>query len=357
MDSKPKRPTTLRQVAAHAGVSASTASLVINGKGEISEATRQRVLRAVSELRYAPREARPRIEANTICFLKIAKHGHTVNHDHKHFISDYIDGMSFEATRRDYSLQVVSHDGEDTRELLEALSGSDLRGIVALGTELLDDDVETLLQSGLPTVFIDTYKPFLDANFVDMDNEQAIYQTLHYLRDRGFRRIGLVSSYAAVTNFRLRHDAFFRAMAQLGLDVEEHAVLSVDSTLEGAYQDAAAQLADDRPIAEAYFCANDIIAYGFMKALRDRGHDIPRDVSIIGFDNLPMSEIFEPALTSVNVPKQKIGAMAISLLDDLIASKERQPGVKVLVSGNLVLRKSVSEPLHSEAAEVGAAVS
>ncbi|BDA83169.1 LacI family transcriptional regulator [Aureimonas sp. SA4125] len=342
-----KRPITLRQVAEQAGVSASTASLVINGKGEISEATRQRVLGAVKDLRYAPREPRSRPDiANTLCFLKIAKHGHTVNRDHSHFISDYIDGMSFEATRRDYSLQVVSHDGEDTRGLIDTLTGSDLRGVVALGTELVDEDVETLLRCGLPMVFIDTYKPFVDANFVDMDNEQAIFQSLDYLKSLGFRRIGLVSSYAAVTNFRLRHEAFLRAMSSLDLAVEEQAILSVDSTLEGAYRDAQAQLADDRTIAEAYFCANDIIAYGFIKALRKRGCDVPRDVSVIGFDNLPMSDMFEPALTSVNVPKQKIGAMAIRLLDDLIISKEPQPGVKVLVSGNLVVRKSVGEPLR-----------
>ncbi|MEC5322895.1 substrate-binding domain-containing protein [Aurantimonas sp. A3-2-R12] len=115
----------------------------------------------------------------------------------------------------------------------------------------------------------------------------------------------------------------------------------MDSTLEGACRDAETQLAQDSPISEAYLCANDIVAYGFIKALRDHGYEIPRDVSIVGFDNLPMSEVIEPALTSVNVPKQKIGAMAIRLLDDLIVSKESQPAVKVLVSGNLVVRKSV----------------
>ncbi|WP_442880598.1 substrate-binding domain-containing protein [Aurantimonas sp. C2-5-R2] len=176
-----------------------------------------------------------------------------------------------------------------------------------------------------------------------MDNEQAIFQTLNYLKGRGFQRIGLVSSYAAVTNFRLRHNAFLHGMSSLGLEVEDGAILSVDSTLEGAYRDAETQLAQDRPISEAYLCANDIVAYGFIKALRDRGYEIPRDVSIVGFDNLPMSDMIEPALTSVNVPKQKIGAMAIRLLDDLIVSKERQPAVKVLVSGNLIVRKSVGE--------------
>lgn len=345
MDVKSKRPVTLRQVAEHAGVSAATASLVLNGKGEISKATRQRVLRAVDEMHYVPRGARKSDSGsgNTVCFLKIAKHGRTVNRDHNHFISDYIDGMSFEATRRDYSLQVVSHEAEGMQGILDALSGSDLRGVLALGTELSEGDVLSLLRCGLPTVFIDTYHPFLDANFVDMDNDQAIFQTLRYLKGRGFRRIGLVSSYAAVTNFRLRHDAFLRAMSSLGLEVREDAILSVDSTLEGAYRDSGEQLAKTPPTAEAYFCANDIIAYGFIKALRERGYEIPRDVSVVGFDNLPMSEMIEPALTSINVPKQKIGAMAIRLLDDLIVSKESQPAVKVLVSGSLVVRESVGK--------------
>ena len=346
MESDSKKPATLRQVAELAGVSAATASLVLNRKGEISEPTRTRVLQAMEELRYVPRGERPRSEelpaeaVHTVRFLKIARHGKTVNRDHSVFISDYIDGMSMEATRRDYSLQVVTHEGEEISSILKGLQGADLRGIVALGTELSDDDIRQVMGCGIPNVIIDTHRPFMGGNFVDMDNDQLVYRALDHLMAQGFRRIGMVSSYSSVENFRLRHDAFLRGMAAHGLECRPAEILSVESTLEGSYADSMRQIAHGK-VADAYLCANDIIAFGFIRALREHGIRVPEDVSVIGIDNLPMAAMFDPPLTSLNVPKQKIGAMAIRTLDDLIIADTAQPPIKVLVAGDLVLRDSV----------------
>ena len=348
MESDRKKPATLRQVAELAGVSAATASLVLNRKGEISEATRTRVLQAMEALNYVPRGERPRLEGlpgeavNTVRFLKIARHGKTVNRDHSVFISDYIDGMSMEATRRDYSLQVVTHEGEEISSILKGLQGADLRGIVVLGTELSDEDIRLVMGCGMPQVIIDTHRPFMGGNFVDMDNDQLVYRALDHLMDQGFRRIGMVSSYSSVENFRLRHDAFLRGMAEHGLDSNPKEILSVESTLEGSYSDSVKQLARVS-VADAYLCANDIIAFGFIRALRVHGLKVPEDVSVIGIDNLPMAAAFDPPLTSLNVPKQKIGAMAIRMLDDLIIADVVQPPIKVLVAGDLVLRDSVRQ--------------
>ena len=337
-----KKPVTLRQVAEQAGVSAATASLVLNGKGEISEATRQRVLSAVREMNYKPRTGRSRPDSvHTLRFLKIARHGHTVNGDHSHFIADYIDGMSYEATRRDYSLQVESFEGTNIDRIAESLRAGDLRGAVILGTELTEAEVQTIARAPLPLVFIDTYHPQLDLSFVDMDNDQAVFSVLRDLAERGYRKIGMVASHTAVTNFALRRAAFLRGMAILGLKAEEALILSVDSTLQGAYREGAEQLAGSRELAEAYFCANDMVAFGFMKALRERGLRIPEDVAVVGFDNLPMSAMNEPALSTVDVPKRRIGAMAIRLLDDMLVARTPEPATKVLITGSLVSRETV----------------
>lgn len=348
MDTDSTKTVTLRQVAERAGVSAATASLVMNDKGDISEATRRRVLKAVKEMNYSPRSSRQKADAqagaqNTIRFLKIARHGQTVNRDHNHFIADYIDGMSYEATRRDYSLQVVSYESESIAEMLAALRGADPVGLVVLGTELSQAEVIALSQSGLPTVMIDTFHPLVAANFVDMDNDRLIYSALSHLKTAGFRRIGLVGSHSAVTNFALRESAFHHGMAALGLPVDPQLNLAVTSTLDGAYRDTLAQLAGRAQLAEAYLCANDIIAFGFIRAMREMGHRIPDDISVMGFDNLPMAEVFDPPLSSVNVPKQRIGAFAIRLLDDLIVARDTPPPVKILIDGELILRQSIRD--------------
>jgi len=336
-----KTAPTIRDIAKAAGVSPATVSLVLNGKGEISGTTRARVLEAVAALDYIPKISKGRVDASeTLRFLKIAKHSHTVNRDHSHFISDYIDGMSIEATRRGYTLEVASHEGQSITAIAESLAGSPIRGVIVLGTELSESDVKIIQGIGLPTVFIDTFYDVIDANFVNMNNEDAVYKALSRLQRQGFQRIGFVASHVDTTNFRLRQDAFFKNMARLGLKVGESDVISVESTYDGAYSDALELLRGGAEIAECYFCTNDVIAYGFIKALKECNIRIPDDVSIIGFDNLPLSSTMDPALTTIDVSKRKIGYLAITVLDDLINASEAQPPVKILVGAELIARSS-----------------
>lgn len=339
-----KKTLTMRDIADAAKVSPATVSLVLNGKGDISSVTRARVLEAVAKLKYVPRSSKVSGEpGEKLRFLKIAKHGHTVNRDHSVFISDYIDGMSAEATRRNYSLEIVSFEGQPISAVVESLVGAPVGGIIALGTELSEADVELIQGIGLPTVFIDTFYDVIDANFVDMNNEDAVYKVLSRFREQGFQRIGFVASHVSTTNFRLRQDAFFKNMGRLGLKVAERDVLSVESTYDGAYADTLELLRHPIDLADCYFCTNDIIAYGFMRALKESGVRVPEDVCVIGFDNLPQSATSEPALTTIEVSKRKIGYLAVTVLDDLISAVEPQPAVKIQVGAELVLRASHSK--------------
>lgn len=346
---KKKKSFTIRDIAENAGVSPATVSLVLNGKGEISGETRARVLESVSRLNYVPRIAKTGSGgAGTIRFLKIAKHGGTVNRDHSVFVSDYIDGMSLEATSRNYALEVVSFEGQPISAVAETLAGAPIRGVIALGTELSSSDIHMIQGLGFPTVFIDTFYEVVEANFVDMNNEDAVFKVLSRFKQVGFNRIGFVASHTETTNFRLRRDAFFQNMQRLELKAQERDILSVESTYEGAYRDTCAMLNAGLDLAECYFCTNDIIAYGFIKALKEKGIRIPKDVSVIGFDNLPQSATMEPGLTTVEVSKRKIGNLAVTILDDLINTSDPQPPVKILVGASLVVRSSVAELATTE---------
>jgi LacI family transcriptional regulator len=338
-----KKTLTIRDIATAAGVSPATVSLVLNGKGDISGVTRARVLEAVASLNYVPRSTKAGSEStDTLRFLKISKHGHTVNRDHSVFISDYIDGMSAEATRRNYTLEIVSFEGQPISAVAESLAGAPISGVIALGTELSETDIRLIQGLGLPTVFIDTFYDVIDANFVDMNNEDAVYKVLSRLQTSGYSRIGFVASHVDTTNFRLRQDAYFKNMTRLGLKAREGDIISIESTHEGAYSDTRALLEAGIDLAECYFCTNDIIAHGFMRALKEFGVRIPEDVSVIGFDNLPQSATIEPPLTTIEVSKRKIGYLAVSVLDDLINAAEPQPPVKILVGAELVIRSSDS---------------
>ena len=130
-------------------------------------------------------------------------------------------------------------------------------------------------------------------------------------------------------------------MRAFGLDFNAKDIVTVDSTYEGAYKDMLNKLQGGLKVPECYVCTNDIITYGCIKALRESNFSIPQDVSIVGFDNLPMSLTMDPALTTVDVSKRKIGQFAIQLLNEINISTETQPPVKILVGANLVVRDSV----------------
>lgn len=334
---------TIRDIAKAARVSAATVSLVLNGKPGISEETRERVLNVASGLNYTAKEAQSQRPAwsRTLRFLKIAKHGHTVNRDHNTFISDYIDGMSQESVRRGYKLEVVSFEGQPIDEIAHSFTGN-LGGVVVLGTELSRGDIRLFQQVEIPIVFIDTFYDKIDANFVNMNNKDAVDKIISHFVERGFRRIGFIASNVETINFQLRTEAFLECMTSRRFDVAPGDIVVVDSTYDGAYQGMAEWLGKHPNLPECYFCTNDIITYGCIKALREFGFEIPGDISIVGFDNLPMSSAMAPPLTTIDVSKKQIGYLAIRALDDLIRATEPWPPVKTLVGAQLIVRDSVT---------------
>lgn len=334
---------TVKSVAQRANVSAATVSLVLNGKSGISEETRTRVLQAATELNYAKRPARlPKAErSGTLRFLKIAKHGHTVNRDHNIFISDYIDGLSGEANLLGYKLEVVSFEGEPIEDIAASLAGAAVDGVIVLGTELNEADFQLLNAGPVPVVIVDTYCDFTECNFVNMNNKDAVYKIVSYLVGRGFKNIGFIGSSVPTINFHLRKAAFLEIMKKFGLAVAAKDIVTVDSTYDGAYEDMRAKLSAGLKVPDCYFCTNDIVTYGCIKAFREFDIRIPQDLSIVGFDNLPMSATMDPPLTTIDVSKQKIAYLAVRLLDELIKSGKSQPCVKILVGADLVARSSV----------------
>lgn len=342
---------TVRDVAQRAQVSAATVSLVLNQKGGISADTRKRVLLAAADLGYearAPKAPQP-ARLQTLRFLKIARHGSTVNRDHNTFISDYIDGMSKQAAACGYKLEVVSFEGAPVPDIVASLRGADLSGVVVLGTELTEADVKLFeaasTASALPLVVIDTFYDLLECNFVNMNNKDAVFKALAHFVSSGFSRIGFIASNVQTTNFHLRHHAFIDGMKHFGLPFQPSDIVVVNSTYDGAHRDMLAKLRAGLVVPDGYICTNDVITYGCIKALREFEVRIPQDLSIIGFDNLPMSATMDPPLTTIDVSKQKIGNLAITLLDELIRSSVREPAVKILVGAELIVRHSVAKKL------------
>lgn len=333
---------TIRDVAAKAGVSPATVSLVLNHKTGVGEKTRERVFQAADESGYTiSLEKKVRKSGGVIRFLKIARHGHILNRNHNVFISDYIEGLEKEASAYGYVLEIRNYEGFNPEEILKELGESTPVGVVVLATELNEEDIPLFESVKIPIVFIDTSHPYSPFDFIDMDNEGAVYSIISAFKERGHKKIGLVKASIETRNFRQREKSFYDALQYFGLEKDKNWEYSVDSTFEQSYGDMKEQLEKERELPTAFFCVCDIITFGCMKALKERGISIPRDLSLIGFDDLPSGSLSDPPLTTIKVSKRRIGRRAFQLLKRRLEGSGELPYEKVNIGSELIIRDSL----------------
>lgn len=338
----------IKDIADAAGVSPAAVSMVLNNRSGIGEKTRQKILSIARSMKYDVERSSNLLHnrKTTIRFLYISRHGHVVNHEHEVFIANYIDGMSQATAKFSFALEISKILEGSIEEILHAATSDRIGGVIVLGTEIAKEELKGLSSINVPIVIIDNYDEVLAYDFVDMNNKESVFTAVAHLVSKGHRKIGIVESYVATPNFAMRAEAFREAMKCQGLEFRKEFCFQVDSTFEGAYRDMSGALGalEGRPkLPTALFCSNDIIAYGCIKALREKAIRIPEDISLIGFDNLPSSAMMEPALTTIEVSKQQIGRLAVQLLNDRILARNSQPTSKILVSGQLIERASVRD--------------
>ncbi|MBF9014973.1 MULTISPECIES: LacI family DNA-binding transcriptional regulator [unclassified Oceanispirochaeta] len=334
---------TIRDIAEKAGVSPSTVSLVLNNKSGVGDETRALVFKIADEMEYKGGRRSNRKNDKTIRLLKIARHGHIVNRDHNVFISDYIDGIEQEARLHGYALEVQSYAGLDHNSLIRDLERSGVAGALVLATELHMEDIPPFQNLATPLAFIDATHPVAPFDYIDMDNEGAVFSIIKTLKEKGHREIGLIKSSIETRNFKAREDSFYTALRYYGLEIRDDWIFATDSTFEQSFLDMEKILSDDPVLPSVLFCVCDIIALGCMKALKNHGLSIPEDISLVGFDNLPSSELSDPPLCSVKVSKSRIGRRAFQLLLRRINDPGTLPYEKVLIGSELILRDSLGD--------------
>jgi len=336
--------TRIKDIADKANVSTATVSLVLNNKPGVNQKTRERVIAVARDLGYPLTQTLfyKQLKRGTVKFLKIVKHGHVLNRDHDVFISDYIEGLDLEARNHGYSLEINSFNTKNMNEVIHHIEDSHLNGIVILGTELNEEDISNFENRfSVPIVFIDTIYDYLNFDFVDMNNIDSVYTIISYLVKQGHKNIGLITTYVEARNFRLRELGYSKVLKHFNIPINEQFIYKVDSTFNGAYNDMIKILNRHRELPSAIFAVNDITAYGCIKAIKENGYKVPDDISIVGFDDLPLSELMDPALTTMRVSKRRIGKVAIQILNERIKSKKVFPPIKTVISGNLIERSSV----------------
>ena len=335
----PGKSPTIHDVARHANVSTATVSRAISAPHRVSEATRERVSAAVISTGFTINQAARslRLRAARTILIAFPNIGNP-------FYSTILDAALLEASSRGYGVLVANRLGDNpTQWLKEYFHSSRADGMVLFDGSLDTNQLHGLKtpQGKFPLIVACDELPDPRLHAVSTDNRAAGYVATRHLIDLGHRRIGHIhcrSKNPAVASDRLL--GFLDAMREARLHVPEAWLVDGDFSMASGERAGQAFLAlDDRPT--AMFSGNDEMAIGFLSALRRAGVLCPRDISIVGFDDIAVSRCVSPALTTVRQPREEMGRLATRALIDIL--EDDVPSllpIKVVLETELIIRES-----------------
>jgi LacI family transcriptional regulator len=327
---------TIYDVARAAGVSTSTVSHVLNSTRYVSEETKQRVHRAMEDLRYRPNNlARGlvRQETRTLALI-VADNGNPFFAELARAIEDY----GFEAG---YNVILCNSDRSTSKELayLDMLISKRVDGIVYTTMSTQQDQLLPLVDNNIPLVTFEREYEQVDA--ILLDNVKSGFEATRHLIDLGHRRIACICGPDAKTRSHARIRGYEQALLQAGIDLDPELIQPGDWTIQSGLL-RAQQLFDLPTPPTAIFALNDLMAIGALTFLRERGVAIPEEVSVIGLDNIAFSEFSCPPLTTIATPIAEVGQRLCQLLLDRINGRLPPESQRFTVQGTIVTRRSTA---------------
>ena len=316
-----------------------TVSRVINNSGYIHQKTRARVEQAIAELGYVPNAL-----ARSLRFKQTKTLALILTDITNPFFTTLARGVEDVASERGFSVIFCNTDEsrDEEAEYLNVVASKQVDGILLVPAFSSHDSVDFLRDCAIPFVVLDRRIPDLKVDMVRCDSVEGAYQLTRHLIDLGHRRIVALSGSQAVTTAADRITGYRRALAESGLEdqaAEYYGVFGVQSGYEMTQQALAL-----KPPPTALFAANNFIAVGALRALREAGMRVPNDISVVSFDDLPEANIIDPFLTVVSQPAYEIGRKATELLLDRIAEKGPAEPQEIILPTELIVRRS-SAPL------------
>lgn len=327
----------IKTISEMTGFSAATVSNALNNKRGVNKDTAEKILKAAREIGYLDS---PRI--NQVKLVTYIANGSIVNDSP--FFSLLMAGV--EAECRQLSVDTVSYHlekGDPNYEAyLQELLGDPSSALLILATELDGAEAAKFQQAVAPVVILDNWYEDLPFDAVLIDNADAAYKAVSHLIEMGHTRIGHLRGKFEIKNFYYRRQGYLRAMGEHGLTVDPAYTLSLSTGMESSCADMSAILAKGPQLPTAFFADNDMIALGAMRALQQAGYRVPRDVSLVGFDDLPFCAISSPPLTTVKVHNYDMGRAAVRRLMELV-TLGGEYSTKTQVTSAFVLRDSVRD--------------
>ena len=332
---------TLKAVAQHLGLTPGTVSAVLNDSPSarsIPQETKNRIRAAAKELNY-----RPNFFARTLRNKRTYTIGVIAEEIGDSYGSPIISGIEEYLRKRDYFFLTVvhRHDQALLSRYSQILSERGVEGIITVDTTVQEAPI-------LPTVAIAGHKRLKGVTNIILDHERAAVLALNHLKDLGHQRIALMRGNPLSSDSKDRWDAICRVAAHVGINVDPELTIQIDTddaTPMLGYPFTKQLLARHKPFT-AIFAYNDMSAIGAIRALQEEGIRVPRDVSVLGFDDIPGAAFYSPSLTTVRQPLNRMGEVAAETLLNRLEGRREYPS-DIAIEPELVVRESTANALGS----------
>ncbi len=331
---------TIKEVADRADVSPSTVSRVINDNSQITEETRQRVLKAIEELDY-----QPNILARNLVNQKSNNIGLVIPYSAEEtfadpFYTEVLRGIGAVNQTRDYSLLLINYDDEteEMQEALQAVRGQQVAGLLLMQAKKNDPLVNKLNELEFPFVIVGRPEDEENNYWVNNNNLQAGRKMVEYLIAEGHKNIGLVAGSKDYTVCQDRWEGYRQALEANDLSYNQEHVSWVEGAQTEIKQRTKKMLAN-YPEISALAGFDDLTAYWIMKAVWELDLKVPDDIAVVGFNNHPLSRLINPKLTTIDINIYQLGVQATKLLIDVIEDDQVEYTHEIIPT-NLIVRQS-----------------
>jgi LacI family transcriptional regulator len=335
---------TLEEVAQLAGVSRSTVSRVINDHPSVRPETREQVWQAIRKSGYQPHAVARSLVTNRtqIIGMIIPEAVTTLFTDP--FFPLLLRGATEACNAHRYQMLLSLFDDPDGQEEMyqRVLRSGYLEGVIVASTPLDDPLIPDLLRDRIPFVSVGRY-PNERVQYVDVDNVSGGWMAVEHLIRQGHQRIATITGRLDMAHGQDRLEGYRQALKAHRIPVEEELIVEGDHT-QNSGMVAMQRLLPASP--DAVFVASDMMAIGALKALRQAGWQVPQDIALVGFDDIPIASAIEPALTTVRQPIERMGSMVVEVLLSVLegASEEEALAHRIILPPELVVRASCGSP-------------
>ena len=333
------KSTRIADVAALARVSPATVSRVLNEAPFVDPELRARVREAVATLSYRPDRVARSLRRGATATL-----GLIISDVQNPFFTALVRGVERVARGRDLLVMLCNTDGDACRERRygEALIAERVAGVVVASADPSGETVRALVAAGVPTVIADRASGHCEVDTVFVNNHTGARCAVEHLTELGHRRIGLITGPVDFSVARERLEGYAAGLLQAGLPFDP-ALVQIGDFRQASGRSAMARLLDDpRNQLDAVFVGGDLMTLGALSAIHEAELSIPRDISVVGFDDMPWAAALNPPLTTVAQPATAMGEIAAQLAIDRIEGHAEAEPRHVVLDPHLIVRASTA---------------